>query len=338
MALRGFAILRRGHSRVRLEEADEVLGIFEAEPLAYQSDADRSVRKELSGRDENPVVDEVPRGAPGLCLDKFPEIFGRVAAFVRKVRDRRQAFAFGLLRKIGVQQGRELPDHAVVDFLAGDELPVVEAKAVVEEQLYVADYELARMFVYAPVKFLPDQAEHLAEYFYLGDGKVQGLVGSVVEEFVTDNVPAERGARKQVRMEDQGRPFRILHIRIGFHPDALPRGETGHRHLIEIVFGKAVGEFAALVFLEKEGIKSIVIDPFRQLVLAAVARHAYLRMKGLEAIEVVELLHRVEIQFFHDAKILTLIGLANTANPENVTGITAAEPALRRSGTAQIRF
>ena len=61
-------------------------------------------------------------------------------------------------------------------------------------------------------------------------------------------------------------------------------------------------------------------------------------MKGLEAIEVVELLHRVEIQFFHDAKILTLIGLANTANPENVTGIPAAAPALRRSGTAQIRF
>ena len=47
-----------------------------------------------------------------------------------------------------------------------------------------------------------------------------------------------------------------------------------------------------------------MIDALRYLVLAVETRHAHLRMQRLETVKVVELLHCIEIQFFHDEKLL----------------------------------
>ena len=55
---------------MRLEEADEMLGIVEAEALAYRRDGQCIVIQELLGAGEEMTGDDVLGGTAGLCLDQ----------------------------------------------------------------------------------------------------------------------------------------------------------------------------------------------------------------------------------------------------------------------------
>ena len=59
-------------------------------------------------------------------------------------------------------------------------------------------------------------------------------------------------------MESQSRIFSKRHIGVRLHGDRLPRRETRHRHLVEVVGRAAVREFATLRLLKVDGIKPIV--------------------------------------------------------------------------------
>ena len=72
-----------------------------------------------------------------------------------------------LVLDILTQQEVELLHHRVVDFLAGDELPVVEAKAVIEQQLDVGYYQFSGVIVYRMLEFRLNHVEHLLEHNHL---------------------------------------------------------------------------------------------------------------------------------------------------------------------------
>ena len=135
--LRSLAIFAWGLSRLRLEKADEVLRIFKAEALAYLRDAKGFIIKQLAGSRKESVVDHT-LGCPAcLSLDQFSEIFGRIAAFVGKVGYGRQTLTLRFPSNVFIEQRDELLYHRMINLLACDELAVVEAQTVVQQQLDV---------------------------------------------------------------------------------------------------------------------------------------------------------------------------------------------------------
>ena len=131
------AIFAWGLARLRLEKADEVLRILKAETLAYLRDAEGFICKQLAGSHKQSVVYHTLGCSASLCLDQFTEIFGRIAAFVGKVGYGRQTLTLRFPGNVFIEQRDELLYHRMINLLACDKLAVVEAQAVVQQQLDV---------------------------------------------------------------------------------------------------------------------------------------------------------------------------------------------------------
>ena len=63
---------------------------------------------------------------------------------------------------------KELLHYAVIDLFTGDELAVVEAKAIIEQKLNVGYYQFTGVFVDGAVQFLLYQGEDSTEHFLPG--------------------------------------------------------------------------------------------------------------------------------------------------------------------------
>lgn len=111
--------------------------IFKAEALAHLRYAESFINKQLAGSQNQSVVNYTLSGSASLGLDQFAEIFGRIAAFVGKVGYGRQTLTLRFLCNVFIEQGDELLYHRMINLLACDELPVVEAQTVVQQQLDV---------------------------------------------------------------------------------------------------------------------------------------------------------------------------------------------------------
>ena len=135
--LRSFAIFAWCLARLRLEKADEVLRVFKAEALAHLRYAEGFINKQLAGSRKQSVVNYTLSGSASLGLDQFAEIFGRIAAFVGKVGYSRQPLVHRFLCNVFIEQRDELLYHRMINLLACDELTVVEAQTVVQQQLDV---------------------------------------------------------------------------------------------------------------------------------------------------------------------------------------------------------
>ena len=72
-----------------------------------------------------------------------------------------------LILDILAQKKVELLHHRVINFLAGDKLPVVEAKAVIEQQLDVGYYQFSGVIVYRMLELRLNHVEHLLEHNHL---------------------------------------------------------------------------------------------------------------------------------------------------------------------------
>ena len=105
----------------------------------------------------------------------------------------------------------------MVNLLACDELPVVKAQTVVEQQFDVAHNKLARVFVDAALQLLVNHVEHASEYVYFGRRQVQSFVRRVVKELVTADVTSQLCTVEQVGVEHYGRPFGHFHLGIGLY-------------------------------------------------------------------------------------------------------------------------
>lgn len=187
----------------------------------------------------------------------------------------------------------------MIYLLACHKLAVVEAQTVVEQQLYVAHNEVARVLVDGMVQLLRNHAEHAAENLNLSCREVQCLIACVGEKLIARHILAKRSACKEIGVKHQCSPLGILHARRRLHVYRLPRSKCRHRHLVEVVFCASVGNLAALVLLQEEGIHAIVYDGFFHLTLAVEADYAHKWVQCLKAVGIIELLHAVEIYHFN---------------------------------------
>lgn len=78
----------------------------------------------------------------------------------------------------------------MVDFLASDELAVVEAETIVQQQLDVGNNQFACVFVDGAMEFLLNHGEHPPKYFHLLGGEMQCLRAGITEELVTVHLSA----------------------------------------------------------------------------------------------------------------------------------------------------
>lgn len=152
---------------MRLEEADEMLRILEAQLLADQRNGECVVIQQLLCMGEQMVGNDVLGGTPHLRLHQCTKVSCGKAALFGKVSDRRKPLMQGFGPDIVIKQGDELLHHAVVNLLTGDELAVVEAQAVVEEQLNIRDDQLPRMFIDGMMQLLLYHGEDTSKHIHL---------------------------------------------------------------------------------------------------------------------------------------------------------------------------
>lgn len=163
----GRAILRRRLACMSLEEADEMLGIFEAEALADLRDGERLVVEQLLGGGKKVAGDEVLGRTAGLNPHQLAKIAAGETAFVSEIGHRGQALAMGFRGDIVLQQRLKLLHNGMVYLLARHELTVVEAQTIVQKQLDVGHDQVTAMLVDGAAKLLTNHVEHATEYLYL---------------------------------------------------------------------------------------------------------------------------------------------------------------------------
>ena len=145
---------------------------------------------------------------------------------------------------------------AVRDRTAGDELPIVETHAVVEQHFDIVDYQCAAMLVGRVFQFAADVLQTIDDRVALLFREMQRFVHLIGEEGVSVHVASERGAVQQVGMEQQRPPFGLeLHAAV-VDADTLSGGQTHERSLLVVVGAAAVADVAAFHLFEKNGVES----------------------------------------------------------------------------------
>lgn len=81
----------------------------------------------------------------------------------------------------------------MVDLLTGNELAVIEAQAIVEQQFYIGDYQFTGMVVYGVLQFGIYHIEYPLEHFHLRIREVQGLGAAVREKLIAMDLAPEIG-------------------------------------------------------------------------------------------------------------------------------------------------
>ena len=162
---------------------------------------------------------------------------------------RRQSLGCGLSRlQVAVDGAVEACYGVGVGLVAGDELAVVEAAAVAQQQVDGVAYDVFAVFVDAPAQLVLYAAQASPDDLLLAARYVERLVLAVLEEGVFLQPRAERGAAYEARVEDQ-------HLAVvGFKVDGLTRGDEEQRAVGEVVGPPAVFLRVLGVVLEHHGV------------------------------------------------------------------------------------
>lgn len=100
-------------------------------------------------------------------------------------------------------------------------------------------------------------------------------------------------------MKHQRRPFGHCNVRVRLYVDSLPGRKRCYGHLVKIVFGAPVREFATLVLFEKQRVNAVMHIAFFNDYRLIEPEHAHKRMQSFDAVIIVELLDGVEVYFLH---------------------------------------
>lgn len=219
------AVLVGRAARDLLEQACEVLRVLEPETVGHVADRTVAVGDPLLGRVDQAQLDVLLRRAARFALDQIAEVVGREVQPLGAVLHGGKPRIERLFRsEVVVQNLLETGEDVLVGNLAArDELPVVEARAVVEQHLDVVDDERAAVSVGGLLQLVADVAQALDDRLPLLLREVQRLAHLVGEEGVAADVAPELRAAQQVGMEEQGPPLGLeLHAPV-VDADALPR-------------------------------------------------------------------------------------------------------------------
>ena len=183
--------------------------------------------------------------------------------------------------------------------LAGDELPVVEAGAVLQEQIEIGGDERTAVLIDGLLGFERDFIETIHDDGFLAFAQVQSLVQSVGKESVLVNLRRERGPDQQVGMEYDSTSARLIFAFVG-GGQRLPRPDENEGALLIIVLLLAVDQIAAGHLFEIHYIQ-IVRHAVRPARIGAVEiENADQRMVGGVLVEGVESVDGIEADVGHD--------------------------------------
>ena len=224
----------------------------------------------------------------------------RQTDFVGKIFHRRSALGgrhAGV--EIVVEQHLEFAQRAVVQLLAGYKLPLVEAHAIVEHHLDVGDDKRLRELVDRMLQ-LPLYLAHIVLQDYpLLRREVKRLVGGVGEEGILLNLLSQRGAEQKIGMEQQPYRLRQRTLLHPVHSHRLPRRETHHGVVVEVVSGFTIIDYTPRGLLDEEGVES-EMDAMVRLVHSLVEMHdAHQGMARLKSEISVVFLNAVGFVDFH---------------------------------------
>ena len=172
------------------EETNEMLRIVKTHTFANHCDGQRVIIEQLFGMGEKAVGNDVLGSTTSFHAHQIAEIAAGQAAFVCKIGHCGQSLTQGFRGDVVIQQFHESLHHRMVDFLASDELAVIEAETLVQQQLDVGDDKFAGMLVYGMVQLLLYHSYHTPEDFHLLDGEMQSLGTGIVEELITAHLSA----------------------------------------------------------------------------------------------------------------------------------------------------
>lgn len=197
-----YPILIRRHTHCLLERAAEILRILIAEAVGYLADALAGLREQLLGHIHRPLLDVFLRRAAGLLLYQVAEVVGREMQLVGTPCHGGRAEALGIVRhEIAVEQRLEACEDILVRPLARDELAVVEAVAVVEEQLDGRGDDDVAVAVGAVPYLVVNLSQTVDDGLALLKRQVEGLAHVVREERVVLDVASERRSAQQFGTE-----------------------------------------------------------------------------------------------------------------------------------------
>ena len=156
------------HTCARLEQTCEVLRIFEAELIGDFADGQTGLDEELLGTLDDGILDMALGGGAALLADEVAEIVGREAGLVGKVGNCWQTVPFWITAdEILLQLLMEGGEDVAVYFMAGDELAVLVAHAVVQEQADGIGDERLRVAVDGVLQLLFDSVEQFHHHVLL---------------------------------------------------------------------------------------------------------------------------------------------------------------------------
>ena len=243
-ALSYLSELLRGHASLFLEQAGEVLGVLEAEGVGYLADGVGGRSEAVTGLGEEVLLDELLRTVARLGFHEVAEVVGREVQRIGKVAHGGHSLTGGeTLGEIVVEQDVETLHELTVNGFAGDELAVVEAHAVVQNQGDVLRHQRAGVAVDAALQFCLDVAEDVVQLLALALRHVQGLGDRIAEE----GVGRHRQSLHQHRREDEHHALVALFERAQL--DVVVGGEEEQRAVVVVVLVAPVAHGAAACIL-----------------------------------------------------------------------------------------
>ena len=160
-----------------------MLRVLESQLIGYLTDAFPAVGNLFLGQVYNGVLDVLLRRLAGLFLHQVAEVVGREEHLVGEILHRRQSVPLGLVAvEIVVEQSLEACQHIAVRILSCDELSVVEAHAVVQQQFDVLGDEAFAVLVDGVVQLLLYLVQTVRENPFLRLRQMKCLVGGIRKE------------------------------------------------------------------------------------------------------------------------------------------------------------
>ena len=273
--------------------------ILESQAVGHVADRILPVEEQLLGRVDELQADVLLGRAARFAFDQITEVVGREAELPGAVAHRRQAERLRQVRsEVIVQDTLEAGEDVLVGNLAArEELPVVEARAVVEQHLDVVDDERAAVLVDGVLQLVEDVPHAVDDRLPLLLRKVQRLAHLVGEEGIAADVASELRAAQQIGMEEQRPTLRPVGPSVVLHAEELSGRQADERPGLVVVGLTAVDQIAAIHLLEEYGIETehVQLRPHGRLQLRKV-HHADQRVQGLDPHEVVVLEYMVQMQ------------------------------------------
>lgn len=239
------------------EEAHEVLRVLKACLERHLLDGQFGVAQLSLG-----ILKEVECDMLLCCFacfgfDHIAEVVGREVHLVGKVLDGWDTFGSRFAGEyIIVEQLVEACKGRDIEVLSGNELPLVEAHAVVEQEFKIGDDQSARVLIDRVLEFDIDDMHTVAHHLYLVLGEVECLVAGIGEERVLFHLLGEGCAMEEIGVEENTDSV-FGYTRYGSTFDHLLGCHTDDRFAIEVVLGLPVVDDAAFGLFEKKGVETV---------------------------------------------------------------------------------